>query len=121
MPPTDDDHVKFLLHGWGYNRKPPRFSTENCKGLSGLLANVSRETSRLFEAGLDRPSLTRARHREALEEAQAALHRALAGMVTPDMVAEDIRLAVRALGRITGRVDVEDLLDIIFRDFCIGK
>ncbi|MFB3102709.1 MAG: hypothetical protein ACE1ZV_05540, partial [Alphaproteobacteria bacterium] len=39
----------------------------------------------------------------------------------PELVAEDIRLAVRSLGRITGRVDVEDVLDVIFRDFCIGK
>jgi uncharacterized protein YfaS (alpha-2-macroglobulin family) len=38
-----------------------------------------------------------------------------------DLAAEDLRLAMRALGRITGRVDVEDLLDVIFRDFCIGK
>ncbi|MEP4734570.1 hypothetical protein, partial [Parvibaculum sp.] len=38
-----------------------------------------------------------------------------------ELVAEDLRLAARALGRITGRVDVEDLLDVIFRDFCIGK
>jgi tRNA modification GTPase len=36
-------------------------------------------------------------------------------------VAEDLRLAARALGRVTGRVDVEDLLDVIFNDFCIGK
>ena len=36
-------------------------------------------------------------------------------------MAEDVRLAVRALGRITGQVDVEDLLDVIFREFCIGK
>ena len=35
--------------------------------------------------------------------------------------AEDLRLAWRSLGRITGRVDVEDLLDVIFRDFCLGK
>ena len=34
---------------------------------------------------------------------------------------EDLRLAARALGRITGRVDVDDVLDVIFRDFCIGK
>ena len=40
---------------------------------------------------------------------------------SPELVAEDLRLAVRALGRITGRVDVEDLLDVIFREFCIGK
>ncbi|HEX5316770.1 MAG TPA: hypothetical protein VFX22_08970, partial [Candidatus Kapabacteria bacterium] len=38
-----------------------------------------------------------------------------------ELRAEDVRLASRALGRITGRVDVEDLLDVIFRDFCIGK
>jgi tRNA modification GTPase len=37
------------------------------------------------------------------------------------LVAEELRLAMRALGRITGRVDVEDLLDVVFRDFCIGK
>ena len=115
------DDTKTHLGRDAYPADAIRISTKTGEGLSGLLANVSRETSRLFEAGLDRPSLTRARHREALEEAQAALHRALAGMATPDMVAEDIRLAVRALGRITGRVDVEDLLDIIFRDFCIGK
>ncbi len=39
----------------------------------------------------------------------------------PELTSEDLRLAVRHLGRITGRVDVEDLLDVIFRDFCIGK
>ena len=39
----------------------------------------------------------------------------------PALIAEDLRLAMRSLGRITGKVDVEDLLDVIFRDFCIGK
>ncbi|MGF7174503.1 tRNA uridine-5-carboxymethylaminomethyl(34) synthesis GTPase MnmE [Azospirillum doebereinerae] len=66
------------------------------------------------------PSLTRARHRAALEECRASLERALSAPL-PELAAEDIRLASRALGRITGRVDVEDLLEIIFRDFCIGK
>jgi tRNA modification GTPase len=66
------------------------------------------------------PSLTRARHRAALDECRTALGRALTAPL-PELAAEDIRLASRALGRITGRVDVEDLLDIIFRDFCIGK
>ncbi len=66
------------------------------------------------------PALTRARHRSALEECRENLQRALQAPL-PELAAEDVRLAVRALGRITGRVDVEDLLDVIFRDFCIGK
>lgn len=66
------------------------------------------------------PAPTRARHREALEACAAALGRALDAKEC-ELVAEDMRLAAQALGRITGRVDVEDLLDVIFRDFCIGK
>lgn len=71
-------------------------------------------------AGGGVPALTRARHRSALEECRDALRRALTAPL-PELMAEDVRLASRALGRITGRVDVEDLLDVIFRDFCIGK
>lgn len=66
------------------------------------------------------PALTRARHREALENAYISLHRSMEAPL-PELAAEDIRLAVRYLGSLTGRVDVEDLLDMIFRDFCIGK
>lgn len=70
-------------------------------------------------------AITRARHREALTDCIAALDRFLTGSErgnqAPELAAEDVRLAARALGRITGRIDVEDLLDVIFRDFCIGK
>lgn len=66
------------------------------------------------------PSLTRARHRAALEECRYHLARALESS-SVELCAEDVRLALRALGRITGAVDVEDLLDMIFKDFCIGK
>jgi tRNA modification GTPase len=66
------------------------------------------------------PALTRARHRAALEEALAALDRSLTAPLV-ELRAEDLRLAWRSLGRITGGVDVEDLLDVIFRDFCLGK
>ena len=59
-------------------------------------------------------------HREALAECQTSLARAL---TAPEiaLAAEDVRLAMRALGRITGTVRIDELLDIIFRDFCIGK
>jgi tRNA modification GTPase len=38
-----------------------------------------------------------------------------------ELAAEDLRMAAYALGRLLGRVDVEDVLDVIFREFCIGK
>jgi tRNA modification GTPase len=88
-------------------------------GIDDLLAAL---TSAVVErAGLsESPLLTRARHRRALEDCRDCLNRALtAGSV--ELLAEDLRLAVRAIGRVTGRVDVEDLLDVIFREFCIGK
>lgn len=90
------------------------------EGISALINHVSRETTAFFEEVQNTPSLTRARHREALEECKVFISNALNGY-SPDLIAEDIRMAVRCMGKITGRTDVEDLLDIIFRDFCIGK
>lgn len=97
-------------------------SVRTGQGLDTLEARLTEAvTARL--TGSDAPALTRARHRSALEDCLAALRRAAgaAGAAEPELAAEDVRLAVRSLGRITGRVDVEDLLDVIFRDFCIGK
>ena len=73
--------------------------------------------------GAEPALVSRERHRHALEDAQTALDRALAEGPAgrEDIIAEELRLAARALGRLTGRVDVEDILDVIFRDFCIGK
>ena len=66
--------------------------------------------------------MTRERHRQVLSEAIDHLARAeAAGAVGLALVAEDLRLAQRVLGRVTGAVDVEQLLDIVFADFCIGK
>ena len=67
------------------------------------------------------PVLTRARHRQALEACAAALRRAGCAGAGAELRAEDLRLAADALGRITGQVDVEQILDVVFRDFCIGK
>lgn len=69
--------------------------------------------------------ITRARHRQHVEAAVEALERfdmlSQQGTMAVDMAAEELRLAASELGRITGAVDVEDVLDKLFSDFCIGK
>ena len=94
-------------------------SVKTGQGLEALESRLAEWVASRYSASAA-PALTRARHRTALEDCRDCLTRASeAGEV--ELAAEDLRLAVRALGRITGRVDVEDLLDLIFRDFCIGK
>ncbi len=88
-------------------------------GIDAMLAELQAEVAKRCLVSAS-PALTRARHREALEECRQALGRFL-GAPAPELAAEDLRLAARALGRITGRLGVEDMLDVIFRDFCIGK
>ncbi|MFI4987445.1 MAG: tRNA uridine-5-carboxymethylaminomethyl(34) synthesis GTPase MnmE [Alphaproteobacteria bacterium] len=89
---------------------------EGLDGLTRELARLAGERMAVPEA----PTLTRLRHRQALERCVEALERSLAAAL-PELAVEDLRLAMRELGRITGRVAVDDLLDVIFRDFCVGK
>jgi tRNA modification GTPase len=96
-----------------------RLSVVTGAGMEDLLSQLTAELALRIGNG-DAPLITRARHRSALADCVGALERFdHAGL--PELAAEDLRAATRALGRITGRVDVEDLLDVIFRDFCIGK
>lgn len=93
------------------------------QGIDALEAALAARVGSAYESR-EHPVITRARHREGLRECAASLARAEAALKAgrdAELIAEDLRLAARALGRITGRVDVEDLLDVIFRDFCIGK
>ncbi|HEU0162837.1 MAG TPA: tRNA uridine-5-carboxymethylaminomethyl(34) synthesis GTPase MnmE [Rhizomicrobium sp.] len=97
-------------------------SLKTGEGVPDLIRVLTDAVRRRLDAGGDAPLLTRPRHRHALAEALAHLRAGLdAPADQPELLAEDLRLAMRAIGRITGRVDVEELLDFVFRDFCIGK
>ncbi len=89
------------------------------QGLAALRARLAAEAVRLAGAG-DAALLTRPRHRAALHEAAAWLAEAEAAPL-PELVSEALRAALRAVGRLTGRVGVEDILDVVFGEFCIGK
>ncbi len=91
-------------------------------GVDTLVKALSVHARDYFEAA-ETALVTRTRHRQALEGTIAALDRAVAQgtLGNEELIAEDLRSAATMLGRLTGRVDVEDILDVIFRDFCIGK
>ncbi|PPR11039.1 MAG: tRNA modification GTPase MnmE [Alphaproteobacteria bacterium MarineAlpha11_Bin1] len=95
-------------------------SAKTGDGLQGLLSGLEKRSAELMKAVSGDPPLTRLRHRTALKACLDALRRASTTEV-PELFAEDLRQGAQALGSITGRVDIEDLLDVIFADFCIGK
>jgi tRNA modification GTPase len=91
-------------------------------GIDGLVASLIQFAEERFS--LEPALVTRERQRERLSEVVTALDTASARAAEgagEELVAEHLRQAVRSLGKLTGRVDVEDVLDVIFRDFCIGK
>lgn len=91
-------------------------------GFDRLTAQLAELAAKAMAPG-DAPMLTRARHRQALAEVAKALACIDAAAPQPELalIAEDLRIAMQAMGRITGRVGVEDILDRIFSTFCIGK
>jgi tRNA modification GTPase len=96
-------------------------SAETGEGIDGLLAALAARLA-VDTSPEEPPLVTRARHRAALLVCRDTLVTALSDAGRPlELRAEDLRAAGDALARITGRIDVEDMLDVIFRDFCIGK
>jgi tRNA modification GTPase len=95
-------------------------SSETGEGVDALLTEVASRIG--VGTGLEEGALTRIRHVDSLREAALCLERALQATGAPaELVIEELRLAARALGRVTGRIGVEDVLDAIFAQFCIGK
>jgi tRNA modification GTPase len=98
-------------------------SAKTGEGLERLVRTIEKRVVSALEAS-EPPAITRTRHRKALEEAVAGLDRFLGHLDGPQdqaILAEDLRLASRALGRVTGEIGVEEVLGEIFSRFCIGK
>ena len=94
-------------------------STRTGAGLEGLVQRLEAEARKLAGA-VETPVFSRARHRTALTEAALHLRSSLAAP-WPELRGEELRLALQAVGRVTGAVGLEDVLDSIFSQFCIGK
>jgi tRNA modification GTPase len=96
-------------------------SAKTGHGLPGLIELVSVRARDALASKAEAPVITRARHRAELEQAATALQRFGDEPVAPELRAEELRVAAHHLGRLTGRIDVEEVLGAIFSEFCIGK
>ncbi len=107
--------------GEGRAARTFRISASRGDGIGELIAALVGFAQDYFgseEGGL----IGRERQRGLLEQTAASLRRSIAVIGKgEELAAEDLRIAAHSLGRLLGRVDVEDILDVIFREFCIGK
>ena len=98
-------------------------SVKTGQGLDALKTALVQFAEESF-GGSETPLITRVRHRQEIEHARSALNQFLGSVESsehPEIAAEHLRAAADALGRLTGRLDVEDVLGQIFSEFCIGK
>ena len=102
--------------------KPIYISIKKEKNLNLLITEIKNKLKHQFHNSED-ILITRERHRQNLEKCVEHLQtfEEKNNLEEFDKASEDLRLAIRHLGRITGKVDVEEILDSIFNDFCIGK
>ena len=118
--PPGDDTGRALLETRALELELHRISARDTGHVGVILAALTDHVvGRL--SGAEPPTATRLRHKDLLTEALARLEHALLVQGSPELAAEDVRLAGRALDRITGRIDPEDVLDRVFATFCIGK
>lgn len=98
-----------------------RISARDGTGLDDLIGQLALFGADFFGRG-ESAMISRSRHRKLLEETSAALGRAIQVIeLGEEIAAEELRMAIRSLGRLLGKVDIEDVLDAIFAEFCIGK
>lgn len=122
-PPVtySNEHVISLV-----NEREFTLSAETGTGVDQLLKALFKFAEQQL-IGAEQALVTRQRHRQNLAAVQHILSGALTqfggskGQGQEELLAEELRLAAVELSRLTRRVDVEDILDVIFRDFCIGK
>lgn len=95
-----------------------RLSTVTGEGVAEVKAHI---IAAAVAGQREAAPLTRRRHRDGVEQALADVRAALSSIATPELAAESVRAAGDALGRIVGRIDVEEILDRVFGEFCIGK
>jgi tRNA modification GTPase len=110
-----------LAPGAGTGRDVLEVSARTGEGIDRLVALLAERAAEAVASGAGGPLLTRIRHRVELESAEAALQRFADPTLSPELKAEELRVAARHLGRLTGRIDVEEVLGAIFAEFCIGK
>jgi tRNA modification GTPase len=103
----------------GEGRDVLEVSAKTGQGIDRLVAILAEAVK--MGSGAGGPLLTRARHRTELAAAQVALERFGKPGLSPELKAEELRLAAQHLGRLTGRISVEEVLGAIFAEFCIGK
>ena len=98
-----------------------RISASRGDGIAELIAAIVSFAENYFGSD-DGGLIGRERQRKLLQQTAASLQRSVAAVgMGEELAAEDLRMAAYSLGRLLGRVDVEDILDVIFREFCIGK
>ena len=109
------------LSGCGRSEKTLAVSASRGDGIADLISGLVEHALQFFgmsEGGL----IARARQRQLLQQAADSLQRSISvAEVAEELAAEELRSAAYSLGRLLGEVDVEDILEVIFRDFCIGK
>jgi len=95
-------------------------SAKTGAGLDALIARLE-AVARTEIGGAGQAPMTRTRHRVELVSTREALQRFVNHDLSPELIAEELRIAARHLGRLTGLIDVEEVLGAIFAEFCIGK